>query len=166
NQSSKWRYYATGNVMIHARIDDIDPPSFDHIPLKYAVQGKALSISVEVSDEFGVESVTLAYRVRGSTGSFSYISLTRASGSSLKGIWFGQIPGVNITSAGIEYYIWATDIGFNQRYYGNATTPFEVEAIEVFEMPLLGNIIIILAICAATIVVYLLLPKYEGEDLK
>ncbi len=164
NQSGSWQPYASGNIMIHARMADIIGPAFDHIPLLFAVEGKALSISVEVTDEFGVESVTLAYHEQGSNASFGTISFDPASGTANQGIWYGSIPGENVTLEGLEYYLWATDYGSNQRYYGNATTPFQVEVVHLFETPLIWNIIIILGISAAAAVVYIMLPKYEGED--
>jgi hypothetical protein len=166
NQSGSWQAYASGNIMIHARIGDTVGPSFDHIPLQYAVLGEDLSISVEVSDEFGVASVTLAYREFNSTDPFGYISLTCASGSPLSGIWYGKIPGQNITTAGLEYYIWATDIACNQEYHGNASVPFEIEVVKMFQMSQLASIIIILGICAAAVVVYFILPEYKGGKPK
>ncbi|MHA1129778.1 MAG: hypothetical protein ACTSQI_16650 [Candidatus Helarchaeota archaeon] len=166
NQSGSWQAYSSGNIMIHARFDDIVGPSFDHIPLQYAVSGEDLSLSVEVSDEFGVESVTLAYRPFNSTVSFSYIAFTRASGTPLRGIWYGKIPGQNVTPAGLEYYLWATDVGLNQKYYGNASVPFTVAVVSVFRMSELTSILIIVGICAAAIVVYLILPEFKGEDTK
>jgi hypothetical protein len=165
NHSGSWQQYSSGNIMIHARMADIFGPAFDHVPLQYAIEGKALSISVEVFDEFGVESVILAYRERGSNGTFDTLSFTPASGTEQRGIWYVDIPGENVTSDGLEYYIWATDKGSNQRYYGNASNPFQVEAFQmIIEVPLLWNIIIILGISAAAAVVYIMLPKYEGED--
>lgn len=166
NQSGTWQAYTTGNIMIHTLIDDINGPTFDYIPLMYAVEGQDLSISVDVSDEFGVESVTLAYRTLGTNDSFEYTSLSMASGTPHKGIWFGNIPGDKIPSAGIEYYIWATDLGFNQRYYGNASAPFEVEAVQMFEMPLYGSILLIIGLCVAAVVLYYYLPEYKGVDTK
>ncbi|NVM54508.1 MAG: hypothetical protein HWN66_12460 [Candidatus Helarchaeota archaeon] len=165
NQSGTWQLYPTGNIIIHARIDDIIGPNFDHIPLQYAIEGKDLSISVNVTDEFGVDSVTLAYHDYNSNVPYATVSLDLASGTTMSGIWYGQIPGENVTSAGIEYYIWATDVGNNQRYHGNASNPFEVEVIQMFEMPLFGSIIIIVAITAAAILFYFYLPKYKGENV-
>ena len=166
NQSGSWQAYSTGNIMIHALIADIDGPTFDHIPLTVAFIGKDLSVSVDVSDEFGVQSVSLAYRTLGTNESFKGISFTRESGDNMQGIWFGRIPGEHINASGIEYYIWATDIGFNIRSHGNATVPFEVQAVQLFEMPLIGSIIIIVSICAVGVVIYLKLPEYKGEDTK
>jgi len=164
NQSGVWAQYTHGNIMIRARIEDIRPPTFDHIPLLYAAEGKPVSISVNVSDEFQVESVTLAYREKGSNGTSGTISLQLASGTLKTGIWYGLIPGENVTAAGLEYWMWATDSGFNQQYYGNASYPFSVTVIQFFEMPLTTSIIIIIAIFAAAMVLYIYLPKYQGEE--
>ncbi|MFX1294927.1 MAG: hypothetical protein ACFFD2_08770 [Promethearchaeota archaeon] len=163
---SSWQEYANGNIMIRAKIADTMRPTFDHIPLRYAVEGNDVSISAEVIDEFGVESVILKFRKKGSSGSFDAISFTRISGNAQRGIWYGNIPGENVTSEGLEYYIWATDVGSNQQYYGNASMPFEVEVVSMLKIPLVVNIIIIFAISAAAVVLYKFLPNYEGEDIK
>ena len=164
NQSGTWQQYALGNIMIRARIADIEAPTFDHIPLQFAVMGHDLSLSVEVSDEFGVESVVIAYRDAGTNNTFDTVLCQLANGTNLKGIWYGTIPGENVTAAGVEYYIWATDVGFNQRYYGNASVPFSVTSIEVFEIPVYLSVVILCTIGIAAIVLYVNLPEYEGED--
>jgi len=163
NQTGTLQLYTGKNVMIRARVDDINAPTFDYIPLQYGMVNTPLSISVEVLDEFKVESVTLAYRTNGST-SYDTTSLTLVSGDTKRGIWYGQIPAEYVTTAGVEYYIWATDSGFNQRYYGNATTPFYVQIVKAVTLPLYLGIIIIVAICAAAIAFYFYLPKYEGAE--
>ncbi|MHA1266581.1 MAG: hypothetical protein ACTSRS_15200 [Candidatus Helarchaeota archaeon] len=165
NISGIWQAYSTGHIMIRARIEDINGPTFDYIPLTWGIAGHDLSISVQIMDEFGVEAVTLAYRTLDSENtSFAYVSLRLASGTPLQGIWYGSIPGANVTFSGVEYYIWATDVGFNQKYYGNATTPFKIQVTTLFEMPPYIGVVIIVCILAAAIVLYPLLPKYEGGD--
>ncbi len=164
NTSGIWASYSSGNVMIRAKVEDIKEPQFDHIPLQFAIAGESITISMQVIDEFGVESVTLYYRETNMNYSYEAISLT-LSGDKKNGIWYGSIPAENLTTNGLEYYLWATDIGGNSRYYGNSATPYTVTVFEKeFEIPLVVTIIIIIALCAAAVVLYLILPAYRGED--
>ncbi|MFX1293363.1 MAG: hypothetical protein ACFFD2_00695 [Promethearchaeota archaeon] len=172
NTGRSW-YNATGtlqqytsNIMIQAKISDINPPQFDHIPMKFAIAGAPLTISMEVEDEFGVQSVTLYYRENGSINPYGAISLS-LSGDPKNGYWYGTIPGINVTLNGLEYYLWATDIGSNTRYFGNATIPYVVTVFgKIFKIPLIVNIILIATISAAAVVLVFILPKYKGEDIK
>ena len=165
NASGTLQQYS-GNIMLRAQVEDINPPSFDHIPMRFAIAGEDLTLSMEVIDEFGVTAVTLYYRENGSSGAFGAISLT-LTGDPKNGIWYGTILGINVTLNGLEYYIWATDIGGNSRYYGNSTTPYVVTVlVQAFEMPLLLSIISIVVISAAAVMLYIVLPPYKGVDTK
>jgi len=167
NISGSWQSYSTGNIMIRAQVEDINPPAFDHVPLRFAVAGESISLSMEVDDEFGVNSVILYYRNLGSNGSFTPVSLSLSGGTVQAGIWYGSIPGVSVTLQGLEYYLWATDLDSNSRYYGNATVPYAITVLEgVPEIPMgISNAAIIILCLAALVLVYFL-PKYEGEDIK
>jgi len=165
--SGTWQPYSDGNIMIRAQVEDIKAPEFDHVPMKFALAGESISISMEVLDEFGVNSVTLYYRKTSSNGTFSPISLTFSGGTQQAGIWYGTIPGENVTLQGIQYYLWATDIGGNSRYYGNATNPYNVTVNEAIpEIPMYVSILAIgISSCIALILLFIL-PKYKGEDTK
>ena len=159
NISGTWQSY-TGNIMIRAQVEDINPPTFDHIPLQFAVAGESISLSMEVDDEFGVDSVTLYYRTAGSNSSFSPVSLMLSGGTTQKGIWYGSIPGINVTLQGLEYYLWATDLGGNSRYYGNATVPYTVTVVEgVPEIPMGYSNAAIIILCLAALVLVMFLTK-------
>ncbi len=162
NISGSWQQFPSGNIMIRARIEDITGPSFDHVPFTSAIIGNDLYISVEVSDDFGVGAVTLAFREIVENRSFDQVSLLLASGTPEKGIWYGAIPAENITSAGIEYYIWASDTTGNQKYYGNATTPFVVTTFTLIALPTYVTIIIISIIGIVAVILYIYLPEYKG----
>ncbi len=164
NHSGSLQLYSTGNIMIRAVLEDIKSPAFDHIPMQHAIAGESLSISMEVADEFGVQSVILYYRTNGSSDLYGAVSLT-LTGDSKKGIWYGTIPGINVTAQGLEYYLWATDIGGNSRYYGNSTNPYVVSVFgQIFEVPIIVSIIAIIAFSAAAVVLVFLLPKYQGAE--
>ncbi len=167
NISGTWQSYSAGNIMIRAQVEDINPPAFDHIPLRFAVADESISLSMEVNDEFGVNSVTLYYRNSGSNGSFSPVSLALTGGTEKAGIWYGSIPSVNVTLQGLEYYLWATDMSGNSPYFGNATTPFEITVFEgVPEIPIYVSIIAIVTLSVAALALVFILPKYQGEDTK
>jgi hypothetical protein len=165
NISGSWQAYTGGDIMIRAQVEDINPPEFDHIPMQYAIIGEPISLAMEVLDEFGVDSVTVYYSENGTPGTYGAASLSREGGTENNGIWYGTIPEINVTAAGLYYYLWATDKGGNSRYYGNATTPFVIQVVgQIFEIPLYVSIILIVTLCAAAIVLYLYLPKYEGAE--
>ncbi len=164
NISGSWQQFSGGNIMIRAKIEDITGPSFDHVPFESAIQGNDLYISVEVSDEFGVGAVTLAFREIVTNWSFDQISLQLASGTPQQGIWYGAIPAENVTSNGLEYYIWASDETGNQKYYGNATTPFAVTTFELIVIPPYITIVIICIIGIVAVVLYIYLPEYKGVE--
>jgi hypothetical protein len=167
NISGTWQSYSVGNIMIRAQFEDINPPAFDHVPLQFAIAGESISLSMEVDDEFGVDSVTLYYRNSGSNSSFAPVSLALSGGTAKAGIWYGSIPSVNVTLLGLEYYLWATDLGGNSRYYRNATLPYTITVLEaVPEIPVYIGIIAIVILSVAALVLVFILPKYEGEDTK
>jgi hypothetical protein len=154
------------NYIIQAKIDDIAAPQFDHVPMKFAIEGESITINMEVTDEFGVQSVLLYWRENGSAGSYSPLSLT-SSGDPKNAFWYGSIPGINVTPSGIEYYLWATDFQCNTRYYGNATVPFVIQVVSrPLQIPLLVSVTAIVAIAAAAVVLYIILPEYKGVDAK
>ncbi|MHA1129878.1 MAG: hypothetical protein ACTSQQ_03625, partial [Candidatus Helarchaeota archaeon] len=137
-----------------------------HVPMHYAVAGEPITISMEIDDEFGVSSVMLYYRANGSTGAYGALSLV-LNGDPTNGIWYGSIPAINVTAAGLEYYLWATDIGSNSKYYGNVSAPFVITVFgKIIEVPLMISIISIVAVCAVAIFLYIYLPEYQGEETK
>jgi len=167
NISGIWQSYSTGNIMIRAQVEDIKAPEFDHVPMQFALAGEPISISLEAIDEFGVDSVTLYYRTIVINNTFAPVSLVRSGGTQQAGIWYGAIPGINVTLQGVEYYLWATDKGGNSRYYGNASVPFVITVQEaVPEIPLYVSVIAIVILSYAALALFFALPKYEGEDTK
>jgi hypothetical protein len=135
--------------------------------MRIALAGEPLSISLEAIDEFGIDSVTLYYRTIVINNTFAPVSLIRSGGTQQAGIWYGTIPGINVTLQGVEYYLWATDKGGNSRYYGNASVPFVITVQEaVPEIPLYVSVIAIVILSYAALALFFALPKYEGEDTK
>ena len=80
-------------------------PAIAHTPIANGqTEGAGVRIIAEVSDPSGVANVSLSFRIVGDSD-FSTISMSLSSGSS----YSTQIPGDQVTSAGVEYYIAATD---------------------------------------------------------
>ena len=80
-------------------------PAIAHTPIANGqTEGAGVRIIAEVSDPSGVANVSLSFRIVGDSD-FSTISMSLSSGSS----YSAQIPGDQVTSAGVEYYIAATD---------------------------------------------------------
>lgn len=167
NISGIWQSYSTGNIMIRAQVEDIKAPAFDHVPMQLALAGEPISISLEAMDEFGVDSVTLYYRTMVVNNTFSPVSLIRSGGTQQAGIWYGAIPGINVTLQGVEYYLWATDKGGNSRYYGNASVPFVITVQEAIpEIPMYVSVLAIGIFSCLAVALLFVLPKYKGEDMK
>jgi hypothetical protein len=86
---------ATAPAITHSRITDGQLAS------------NAVTIAATITDATGVAGATLFYRVLGAAG-FTSTSMTLASGQ-----YSANIPAGSVTTAGIEYYISATDSSSN-----------------------------------------------------
>ncbi|MDA8441821.1 MAG: CehA/McbA family metallohydrolase, partial [Peptococcaceae bacterium] len=87
-------------------VDTVDnsPPEIVHTPVTTATAGKDLTVSARVTDATQVTGVKLYFRPTGQT---TYATLTMSSG--LDADYSATIPGTAVTSAGLQYYIEATD---------------------------------------------------------
>jgi hypothetical protein len=86
-------------------VPDIDPPVITHNPVADGQPvGLDVTIQAFVSDTSGLASVKMYYRVSG--GQWNSKELTD-NGS---GTYSGTVPGASVTTAGVEYYIEATDL--------------------------------------------------------
>ncbi|MDP2984305.1 MAG: hypothetical protein Q8O92_13375 [Candidatus Latescibacter sp.] len=81
------------------------PPTIVHTTVKTGEPGKNLLISAKVTDDGQVVSVILFYRKPGATD-YQPITMNPESDSSV-----AEIPADQVTTAGIQYYIEATDNG-------------------------------------------------------
>ena len=91
---------------------DTTPPTIIHTPIISWRNNTAILINATITDNVGVGSAVLFYR---KATERSYVSVQMDSVS--HNVWTGTIPESAVTSAGLEYYIRATD-GKN-----NETTP-------------------------------------------
>ena len=107
------------NVAQGTPIDTI-LPVITHTPLTEATSGLPLSLYADVTDNVGVQGVTLFYRAIGAS---TYISRTmvRSTGNRFN----VTIEGSTIASPGVQYYIEATD-GVGISRIGRADYPYQI----------------------------------------
>jgi hypothetical protein len=79
------------------------PPVITHWPVYTGTENADLTITATVTDDGGSPTATLHYR-RGGESSFSTVTMTAAGDQ-----FSGTIPGGQVTSRGLEYYLSATD---------------------------------------------------------
>ena len=84
---------------------DAAPPAIVHTPIAPGQQESVpVQITATITDPSGVASASLAYRVSGS-GMFTTVPMQRTSGD----VFAAEIPSAAVTSAGVDYYLSATD---------------------------------------------------------
>ncbi len=83
-----------------------NPPMIDSLSASTVLQGQNITVNVTISDDFGIPNAILSYR-KGGDLAFNVITMTVLTKSFYQGI----IPGVSVTSQGVEYFVTAIDIG-------------------------------------------------------
>jgi len=111
------------NVAQATPIDTI-PPSISHTPVTEAPPGLALTIFADVTDNVGVQGVTLYFRAIGAT---SYISRTMTHTTGNR--YAATIEGSLVASPGLEYYIEATD-GVSTVRFGRPEYPYQIAVVD------------------------------------
>jgi hypothetical protein len=82
---------------------DITPPTITHTPISAANDGQTITIPATITDNVAVNEAKLYHRKVGET---TYTSITMVlSGNT----YTGTIPASIVTTAGVQYYINATD---------------------------------------------------------
>lgn len=88
---------------------DTTPPLLAHTPVTDGrPAGSAVGLTVSAADNEGVTGVMLYYRAHGGAA-FSSASLVQGGGTS----WTGSIPAAAVTTAGVDYYLVASDAAGN-----------------------------------------------------
>jgi len=111
------------NVATATPLDTI-PPAISHTPVTTAAPGLALTIYADVTDNVGVQGVTLYYRQVGAT-TFTGKAMVKTTGDR----YSATIEGAKITSPGLEYYIEATD-GISTVRSGRPEYPHQVVVVD------------------------------------
>jgi hypothetical protein len=109
---------------------DIQPPTISHTPTSAANDGQTITISATITDDVAVTEAKLYYRRIGET---TYTSVTMAlSGATYTGI----IPASIVTTAGVQYYINATDgTNFSTHPAANPTTSPHTVIVILMNIP-------------------------------
>lgn len=103
------------DINIQVSSKDITPPTITHIPVTTGTVGAPIIISATVTDDAsGVDSVELFYKIK-TDDIYSSISMSKDINT-----FSAELPKDIITTAGIEYYIKATDKAspINIAYFG------------------------------------------------
>ncbi len=109
---------------------DIVHPTIKHAPIsKKAATAGLKEIRATVTDDVAVKEVRLYYRTLGSKNGYVGITMMRELDGN---VYVAKLP--EISSPGIEYYIWASDSSGNPKTSGTKSTPIKV-AIESGEKP-------------------------------
>lgn len=101
---------------------DTIPPAITHTPLTSATPGLPLTLFADVTDNVGVQSVTLQFRTLGGSA-YTARTMTRPGGTGDR--YAATIEGSRLVSPGIEYYVEATD-GISTVSSGRAELPWQV----------------------------------------
>ena len=100
-----------------ARPVDTIKPILSHNVISTAPYGSTVLVQAQVTDNIGVQSVTLYYRSIGDTA-YTSLDMVNVSGNNYR----ASIPAGATLPPGVEYYIAATD-GASYAYSGRSATP-------------------------------------------
>lgn len=100
-----------------ARPVDTIKPIMSHNVISTAPYGSTVLVQAHVTDNIGVQSVTLYYRPIGDTA-YNSLDMVNVSGNNYR----ASIPASATLPPGVEYYIAATD-GASYAYSGRSATP-------------------------------------------
>ena len=123
----------SGKVSVMAK--DTLAPSIIHTPVVSAVTGSKVGISATVTDNVQVTQVTLFYRTTG-VDNWSSMEMTPSNSK-----YSAFLPAEAITTAGLEYYIMATD-GNSNAYAGgrDENNPYSVTVQQGVESNAKGDV--------------------------
>lgn len=100
-------------------LDNI-PPTLEHVRVTRSNYGEAISLSAVATDNIGVTYVKAFYRAVGTEG---WTTLNLTAGENNR--YFGVIPAAEVSRAGMEYYIEASD-GNSVARDGSALSPIRI----------------------------------------
>ncbi len=118
---------------VNATAMDTEFPNMYHTPVNQGYMNNNLVISCTASDNVGIANATLYYRTVGET---TWKTLTM---SKVNDKYSATVFGSELTMAGLEYYIEATD-GRNVIAKGSAETPYTVVIKDASAISRLGDV--------------------------
>ena len=121
----------SGKITIQAL--DTMAPNIYHTPVYNAKTGSNLVLTATVTDNLTVSSVKLVYRVTGES------TWHTAMMNGLNSKYTAIIPAVYVTTAGLEYYIEATD-GVSVTRRGSASNPYRIAITVSQDVSSLGDV--------------------------
>jgi len=105
-------------------IFDVEPPLIEHTPLpKLQKSNTPLTIEAIITDNNGIQSVWLNYRVKGME---NYRVLMMKPTTQSPSLFVGVVPASEVGTETIEYYIQATDTGGNTVLRGGMLFPLSI----------------------------------------
>jgi hypothetical protein len=105
---------------------DVSAPNIEHDTITEKIKvGQPLAISVTATDNTGIKSVILYYRVVGDA-KFKYLTMVKGEGSDK---YSAEIPEDDVRIPGIEYYIEAADLAGNKVLRGYSFSPLKVVVV-------------------------------------
>ncbi len=105
---------------------DASPPQILHTAMTSAPSGQSQAISATITDNIGVQSAALFYRLGGASG-FTSIQMTRGANDNYQ----GSIPSNTINERGTEYYISVEDSAKNLRTFPLTNPQTRPQVIQV-----------------------------------
>lgn len=159
---------APTNNYFNLTIRDVSPPTISHTPVSNGTAGQAITISATITDNVGVTGATLYYKIKG-TPTWSSIPMTQNVN-----VFSADIPASDVTTDGVEYYIFATDDIFNTTSPGvnPQTAPYEITVTkepklddkDVLFVPSWLWLLLVLFIVLVLIVLFL--SRRRGEEME
>lgn len=106
-------------------VEPNEPPAITHTPVTTAFVGTPVSIGATVMDGTNrVAAVQLAYR-RSDLPLFTFVEMVSAGGDE----YATDIPGTDVTTVGVDYYLIATDDFGLTSTHGSASSPHHIQVV-------------------------------------
>lgn len=121
----------SGKITIQAL--DTMAPNIYHTPVYQAKTGSNLVLTATVTDNLNVTAVKLFYRITGEN------QWHTAMMNGLNSKYTAIIPAMYVTTAGLDYYIEATD-GISTTARGSAATPYHIAITVAQDTSSLGDV--------------------------
>lgn len=103
---------------------DVEPPVIKHTPFtKPQLPSSPIMIEATITDNQGIKNASLNYRVKGMQ---NYRVLTMRQSATTPKSYVSSIPGNEVGTETIEYYIQATDTGGNTVLRGGVLFPLSI----------------------------------------
>ena len=117
-------------IHLELQVDDKLTPKIVHKKGESAIDGTSYRVRAEVTDNVGLEVVTLYYRMKNGK-KFSEEPMVKVQ----EGVWEGIVSSEKMKGEKLQYYITASDSSGNRATEGNSQTPFEIQVVQLDRVP-------------------------------